>query len=146
MRTVHVRFQAPMGHVDPAILERAPSIHTDETRHSGAFMTGANMAKIPFRISTMVLSFALLAAPAAAFAQSRVPARDGNVWAWRDHQPTEDDVTQKERAAGITPTPSQRDGGPTLLTALAPASKVTSFPSRIPIHGGFSDLPWTSLR
>jgi hypothetical protein len=109
IRAVHVRFQVPMGRADPAVLETAPSIPTDETRHSGAFMTGANMAKIPFCISTMVLSFALLAAPATASAQSGVPARDGNVWAWRDHQPTEDDVTQKERAAGITPTPSQRD-------------------------------------
>lgn len=67
------------------------------------------MAKIPFRISTMVLSFALLAAPAAAFAQSGVPTREGNVWDWRDHQPTEAEVSQKEKAAGIAPTPSQRN-------------------------------------
>jgi hypothetical protein len=67
------------------------------------------MAKIPFRISTLVLSFALLAAPAAAFAQSGVPARDGNVWAWRDHQPTEADVPQKERPTGTALTTSQRD-------------------------------------
>jgi hypothetical protein len=98
-----------MGHAVPAVLETASSIPIDEPRHSGAFMTGANMAKIPFRISTMVLSLALLAAPAAAFAQSGVPAREGNVWAWRDHQPTEADVSQKEKAAGIAPTPSQRD-------------------------------------
>jgi hypothetical protein len=98
-----------MGQVDPAVLETVPAIPTDEARHSGAFMTGANMAKIPFRISTMMLSFALLAAPASAFAQSGVPAHEGNVWAWRDHQPTEADVSQREKAAGIAPAPSQRD-------------------------------------
>jgi hypothetical protein len=104
---VHLRFQAPIGHADPAVLESAPSIPTDEPRHSGAFMTGVNMAKIPFRILTM--SFALLSASAAAFAQSGVPARDGNVWVWRDHQPTEADVSQRERAAGIAPARSQRN-------------------------------------
>jgi hypothetical protein len=109
IRAMHVRFQVPMGGADPTVLETPPSIPTDELRHSGAFRTGGNMAKIPFRISTLVLSFALLAAPAAAFAQSGVPARDGNVWAWRDHQPTEADVSQKERATGIALTASQRD-------------------------------------
>jgi hypothetical protein len=98
-----------MGHAVLAILERAPAIPIDEPRHSGAFMRAANMAKSPLLISTMVLGFALLAAPAAAFAQAGVPAREGNVWAWRDHQPTQDDVSHKEKAAGIAPTPSQRD-------------------------------------
>jgi hypothetical protein len=98
-----------MGYAVPAILELAPAIPTDEPRHLGAFMRAANMVKFPFPISTMVLGFALLAAPAAAFAQSGVPAREANVWAWRDHQPTEADVSQKERAAGIAPAPSQRD-------------------------------------
>jgi hypothetical protein len=67
------------------------------------------MARFLFPISTMVLGFGLLAAPAAAFAEAGVAAREGNVWAWRDHQPTQDDVSQKEKAAGIAPTPSQRD-------------------------------------
>jgi hypothetical protein len=98
-----------MGRADPTVLETAPAIPTDEARHSGAFMTGATMAKIPVPLSMMVLSFALHAAPAAAFTQSGVPARDANVWAWRDHQPAEADISQKERAAGIAPTPSQRD-------------------------------------
>jgi hypothetical protein len=98
-----------MGRADPTVLETAPAIPTDEARHSGAFMTGTNMAKVPFPLSMIVLGFALLAAPAAAFAQSGVPARDGSVWAWRDHQPTEADVSQRERAAGIAPTEPQRD-------------------------------------
>ena len=67
------------------------------------------MANNGFRIPAMVLTFALLAAPAATFAQSEVPPREDNVWDWRDHQPTEADVSQKEKAAGIAPAPSQRD-------------------------------------
>jgi hypothetical protein len=76
------------------------------------------MAKFPFPISTTVLGFALLAAPATAFAQSGVPAREGNVWAWRDHQPTEADISQKEKAAGIAPTQSHRDTDSAVLVAL----------------------------
>lgn len=76
------------------------------------------MAKFPFPISTMVLGFALLAAPATAFAQAGVPTREGNVWGWRDHQPTKSDVSQKEKAAGIAPTPSQRDSDSAALDEL----------------------------
>jgi hypothetical protein len=57
----------------------------------------------------MALTFALLAAPAAAFDQSGVPTREGNVWGWRDHQPTEAEVSRMEAAAGIAPAPAQRD-------------------------------------
>jgi hypothetical protein len=67
------------------------------------------MAKDSFRIPIVALTFALLAAPGAAFAQSGVPAREGNVWGWRDHQPTEAEVSREEKAAGIAPMQSQRD-------------------------------------
>jgi hypothetical protein len=59
------------------------------------------------RIPAIALAFALLAAPAAALAQ--VPTREGNIWDWRDHQPTETQVQQNEKAAGIAQTPSQRE-------------------------------------
>jgi hypothetical protein len=62
-----------------------------------------------FRIPAFVLNFALLAAPAATLAQSDVSAREGNVWDWRDHQPTETGVSRKEQAAGVAPTSSQRE-------------------------------------
>jgi hypothetical protein len=66
------------------------------------------MTNISFRIPTMALTFALLAAPAAAFTQSGVPTREGNIWGWRDHQPTEAEVSRKEAAAGIALAPSLR--------------------------------------
>jgi hypothetical protein len=66
------------------------------------------MTKISILRPAMALTFALLSAPAAAFAQSGIPTREGNVWNWRDHQPTESDVSRKEAAAGIAPAPSQR--------------------------------------
>jgi len=54
-------------------------------------------------------------APAAAQAQNptvpqpqaAVPAREGNIWGGRKHQPTEPQVQQDEQAAGVAPTPSQ---------------------------------------
>jgi hypothetical protein len=67
------------------------------------------MANVPFRISTMALAFALLAAPMAAFSHTGVPTREGNVWDWRDHQPTQAGVSRKEKAAGIAPAPSQQE-------------------------------------
>jgi len=67
------------------------------------------MAKISFHTPSMALAFALLGAPAVAFAQSGAPTREGNIWGWTDHQPTMADVHQQEKAAGIAPTPSQRE-------------------------------------
>jgi hypothetical protein len=51
---------------------------------------------------------ALLAASAASFAQAQTPTREGNIWDWRDHQPTEAQVDQKEKAAGVAPTASEK--------------------------------------
>ena len=34
---------------------------------------------------------------------------EGNIWDWRDHQPTEVQVEQNEKAAGIAQTPSERE-------------------------------------
>lgn len=65
------------------------------------------MDKLATPISAIALAFALLAAPMAAFAN--VPTREGNIWDWRDHQPTETQVEQSEKAAGIAPTPAERD-------------------------------------
>jgi hypothetical protein len=42
-----------------------------------------------------------------AFAEEQTPARTGNIWNWRDHQPTETQVERDEKAAGVAPTPSQ---------------------------------------
>jgi hypothetical protein len=80
-----------------------------EPRHFGVSMRGTNMSKYPLHIAAMALTFALLAAPVAAYAQSEVPVREGNVWGWHDHQPTETEVSRKEKEAGIAPTPALRD-------------------------------------
>ena len=55
-----------------------------------------------FRLSVI----ALLALPAA-HTWAETATREGNIWGWRDHQPTEAVVQRNERAAGIAPTPSQ---------------------------------------
>ena len=65
------------------------------------------MRDIPSRIQTAAVILALLAAPASAIAQT--PAREGNIWDWRDHQPTEAQVQSRERAEGLAPTPAQRE-------------------------------------
>jgi hypothetical protein len=65
------------------------------------------MDKLATPISAIALAFALLAAPVAAVAQ--VPTREGNIWGWRDHQPTETMVERNEQAAGIAPSTAQRD-------------------------------------
>jgi hypothetical protein len=41
------------------------------------------------------------------FAQSQTPTRIGNIWNWRDHQPTETQVQREEKEAGIAPTRAQ---------------------------------------
>jgi|HubBroStandDraft_1064217.scaffolds.fasta_scaffold124268_1 hypothetical protein len=67
------------------------------------------MQQLPFHTSVLALAVALLAAPAATLGQTPAPSRDANVWGWHDHQPTQAEVVQREKAAGIAATPSQRD-------------------------------------
>jgi hypothetical protein len=88
-------------------LETVASIAILEKRHNGASTGGANMAKFPFGMAVVAVTFALVAARGLAYAQSEVPDRNGNTWDWRDHQPTEAGVSRKEKAAGITPTPAR---------------------------------------
>ena len=61
------------------------------------------------RIRDVVLVIALIAAPAVAFGQTQTTTREGNIWDWRDHQPTEAQVRHEESAAGIAPTQSEID-------------------------------------
>jgi hypothetical protein len=70
---------------------------------------GAIMQQLSSQVSALALAVALLAAPVATFGQTPAPSRDANVWDWRDHQPTQAEVVQKEKAAGIAASPSQRD-------------------------------------
>jgi hypothetical protein len=63
---------------------------------------------------------ALFAAPAVALAQApgQVPAREGNTWDGTDHQPTEAQVQREEKAAGVAPTPSQKDSSAATVNQL----------------------------
>jgi hypothetical protein len=61
------------------------------------------------RIAAMALAFAVSAGSPVAFAQSSTPARVGNIWDWRDHQPTQTQTMQNEKAAGVAPSQSQID-------------------------------------
>jgi hypothetical protein len=65
------------------------------------------MKNVSIRVFSVGLAIALLTAPVAAFAQPQTPVREGNIWNWQDHQPTEALVQRDEKAAGIAPTPSQ---------------------------------------
>jgi hypothetical protein len=64
------------------------------------------MTTVSIRIPIAILTFAMLAAPTMGFAD-QVPTREGNIWDWRDHQPTTAQVQKQEKAAGVAPTPSQ---------------------------------------
>lgn len=66
----------------------------------------------------VALTFALITAPAAALAQTQAPTREGNIWGWRDHQPTEAQVRQDENAAGIAPRESNRESASTAVDQL----------------------------
>jgi hypothetical protein len=67
------------------------------------------MTVIPRRLSAAALAVALLALPGVAYAQDAAPTRQANVWNGQHHQPTESDVQQKEKAAGVAPTQSRQD-------------------------------------
>jgi hypothetical protein len=68
------------------------------------------MTGIPSRSRIALLAAALLVAtPGVAFPQATVAAREGNIWGGRDHQPRPAQVTHDEQAAGIAPSPGQKD-------------------------------------
>jgi len=62
---------------------------------------------------SFVVAAALTVAPlitaSTSFAQAPPPFRNGNTWGGKDHQPTEAQIRQRERAAGIAPSQAQRD-------------------------------------
>ncbi len=54
------------------------------------------------------VAMALAASPGAAFAQARTSARLDNVWGGYAHQPTQSEVTQQEKSAGLTQSQQQQ--------------------------------------
>ncbi len=53
-------------------------------------------------------AIALLVLLLPAAGQAQTPAREGNTWDWRHHQPTRAGVHHRERSAGVALSPSQR--------------------------------------
>ena len=80
--------------------------------------TGRGWARKRHPVSVVYPSEALLAAPVATFAQAQTATREGNIWNWRDHKPTETQVHQEEKAAGVAPTPSQESSDAATLSQL----------------------------
>lgn len=54
------------------------------------------------------VAMALATSPGAAFAQARTSARVDNIWGGYAHQPTQSEVTQQEKSAGLTPSEQQQ--------------------------------------
>jgi hypothetical protein len=63
------------------------------------------MNKYWFSLGALVLAALLVLGPSVTFAE---PARNANVWDWRDHEPVPSEVQKREQAAGILPTPEQQ--------------------------------------
>jgi hypothetical protein len=60
------------------------------------------MNKYCFSLGALVLAALLVLGPSVTFAE---PARNSNIWDWRDHEPVPSEVQKKEQATGILPTP-----------------------------------------
>ncbi|MBN9560558.1 MAG: hypothetical protein J0H14_07495 [Alphaproteobacteria bacterium] len=69
------------------------------------------------RARPLLIAALLLAAPLAAGAQP--PARNANIWNGHAHQPRQDNVLRRERAAGVALPPSQRAGESATLDRLS---------------------------
>jgi hypothetical protein len=54
------------------------------------------------------VAMALAASPGAVFAQARTSARVDNIWGGHAHQPTQSEVTQQEKSAGLVPSEQQQ--------------------------------------
>ncbi len=59
-------------------------------------------------IAIHTLTVLPLGMPARAWEQTPPPARNGNIWDGRAHEPVPSEVQQQERAAGIVPSPRQQ--------------------------------------
>jgi hypothetical protein len=63
------------------------------------------MNKYCFSLVALVLMALLVLGPSMTFAE---PARNANIWDWKDHEPVPSEVQKEEQAAGILPTPEQQ--------------------------------------
>ena len=63
------------------------------------------MNKYSFISGALVLAALLILGPSVTLAD---PARNANIWNWKDHEPVPSEVQKKEQAAGIALTPQQQ--------------------------------------
>jgi hypothetical protein len=63
------------------------------------------MNQYSFTSGALVLAALLILGPSVTLAE---PARNANIWGWKDHEPVPSEVQKKEQAAGIAPSPQQQ--------------------------------------
>jgi hypothetical protein len=63
------------------------------------------MNKYSFISGALVLAALLILGPSVTLAD---PARNANIWNWKDHEPVPSEVQKKEQAAGIALSPQQQ--------------------------------------
>jgi hypothetical protein len=63
------------------------------------------MNKYCFSLDALVLAALLVLGPSVTFAE---PARNADIWDWRDHEPVPSEVQKKEQVVGILPIPEQQ--------------------------------------
>jgi len=61
------------------------------------------MSKLVVTGRVLALAGLLLVQPLLVSAQTQQPGREDNIWGGKAHQPTQSDVNQQEKAAGIAP-------------------------------------------
>jgi hypothetical protein len=95
------------------------------------------MNKYCFLLGALVLATLLALGPGVTFAE---PARNAGIWDWRDHEPVPSEVQKTEQAAGILPTPEQRQAEDRELESLyrslikAPRPNPSQSAQSAPLH------------
>jgi len=75
--------------------------------HTRGHHLGSKLAFLPGLTRRMTV-FALLMLLVPTIGSAQTPAREGNTWGWRHHQPTRAGIQRREHTSGIAPSPSQR--------------------------------------
>ena len=73
------------------------------------------MNKYSISPGALVLAALLILGPSLTLAE---PARNANIWDWKDHEPVPSEVQEKEQAAGIAPPPQQQQADDRELESL----------------------------
>lgn len=83
--------------------------HIEESiMHTREHHSGSKLAFLPGLIRRRTAAFALLMLLVPTLGWAQTPAREGNTWGWRHHQPTRAGIQRREHTSGVAPSPSQR--------------------------------------